>query len=213
MPQDCTALHNSANVISDAETTQLQQVKPTADSRPQPLQHSAGNGAGDKQLSRQQPAGTHPSESPCSPVGKPAHGSHAGSERHGASAERKRALGEAAGMPVQASQQQLSGRASPGPAAARPTAQASKTRPDGLASQAKPSAAAPVQVLQSVLDIASCSREAAYHGRPERSPSAPASAPAPMTQPPILTQDAIPAKRVKRNTHSPEQSSCQSMQG
>ena len=75
MPQDCQVLHNPATAIGDAETPQLQQVQPMADSRPQPLQRSAGNGAGDEQLSRQQSAGMHPSKSrqgPRSPGAKPA---------------------------------------------------------------------------------------------------------------------------------------------
>ena len=204
MPQDCQVLHNPANAIGDAETPQLQQVQPTADSRPQPLQGSAGNGAGDEQLSRQQSAGMHPSKSrqgPCSPGAKPALGSHAGSERHGAIAECKRASGEAAGMPVQARQQQRSGRASAISAAARPIAQASKTRPDGLARQAKASAVAPAQVLQPFLGSASCSREAAFHARPQKTIS-PGKRTSPDDSAAHATCEAIPAKRIKRNMQS-----------
>ena len=203
MPQDCQVLHSPADAIGDAETPQLQQAQPTADSRPQPLQRSAGNGAGDEQLSRQQPAGMYPSKSrrgPRSPGAKPAHGS-AGSEKHGASVERKRSSDKIAGLSVQASQQQRSGRASAGPTAARPTAQASKTCPDGLARQAKASAAAPMQALRSFLDNASCSREATYNVRPERVIS-PGKRTSPDDSAAHATEEAIPAKRLKHSMQS-----------
>lgn len=204
LPQELTVLHNPANTISDAEAAQLQQAGPMADSRPQPLQHSAGNGAGDKQLSVQQSAVAHPSESgqgPCSPGAKPACGSCACSERHGASAEFKQASGKTARMSVQARQQQRSGRASAGTAAARPIAEASETCPDGLTRQAKASAAVPAQAVRAFVSNASCSRETAYHGRPEKIIS-PGKRTIPDDSAARAAQEATPAKRVKRNTHS-----------
>ena len=204
VPQDSAALHTSADASNDAETAQPQQVKPMADSRPQPLQHSAGNKAGNKQLSGQQSAAAHPSVSrqgPCSPRGKPAHGSHACSAKHGASAEFKRAPGKNAGMSVQTSQQQSSGRASAGTAAARPAAEASETCHDGLACQAKASAAASAEVMRAFAGNASCSRETAYHGRPERTIS-PGKRTIPDDAAAHATQEPFQAKRVKRDMHS-----------